>query len=672
MRILLIEDDEILTAVLVKALEQQRYAVDTVDDGRFGLEYAEGGTYDLLLIDVGLPRLDGISLTQQLRNEGCKTPILLMTAQDAPEEKIRGLDAGADDYLTKPLDVAELQARLRALLRRGEVAAASALEVGPLRLDPSSCQVTYADQPLKLTPKEYSLLELFLRSPSRVFSRGQIVEHLWTFDDPPLEDSVKAHVKGLRRRLKQAGAKDWIENVYGLGYRLNPKVDAEEIDAEEIDAEELETDSVEQQFNQAMAQLWEQHGDAIATRLHHLQSASDALTQGILTPELSQSARQAAHKLAGVLGMFGKEVGTQLARALEATFSKEAVSALSSKTVATQLKQLTDIVNSPRTLDSAPSLSTTSTSSTSSLSSFPSLPPFSSPVHILAVDDDPLFLSSLAPMLIPWGATVTTLSDPAQFWQTLTISRPDLLILDLEMPGRSGIELCEQVRNAPDWQSLPILFITANASAAAQVFSAGADDYALKPILGPELIARIANRLERTRLLQRLSSQDAQTGLINQVQAQSELIQKIERGQPFTFVLLRLSNLARINLTYGHSFGHQVLKAWGDELTAHFHSQVHSQAGLPTGQVVSYWSNGDFVIGLPETTQSDAKALLSPVLKAFRQRVYTPSASVPSASNNEVTITRFQAQYKLGFSTFPEEGKAIVALYRVANENLTG
>ena len=217
MRILLVEDDEVLTSVLLTSLEQQRYVVDTVDDGRFGLEYAEGDTYDLLLLDVGLPRLDGISLCQQLRNNGCTTPILLMTAKDAPDERIRGLDAGADDYLTKPLDLAELHARLRALLRRGEVSVSSVLEVGQLRLDPVSCEVTYAGNLLKLTPKEYSLLELFLRNPTRVFSRGHIVEHLWTFDDPPLEDSVKAHIKGLRRRLKKAGADGWIENVYGLG-----------------------------------------------------------------------------------------------------------------------------------------------------------------------------------------------------------------------------------------------------------------------------------------------------------------------------------------------------------------------------------------------------------------------------------------------------------------------
>ena len=226
MRILLIEDDQVLSDILVQSLSSQHYAVDLVDNGQLGWEYAQEGPYDLIVLDVGLPELDGISLCQQLRSEGLATPILLMTAKDAPEERIRGLDAGADDYLTKPLDLGELQARVRALLRRGEVAQSPVIEMENLSLDPSSCQVTYAGKPLKLTPKEYNLMELFLRNPSRVFSRGQIVEHLWTFDDPPLEDSVKAHVKGLRRKLKAAGAVDWIENVYGLGYRLNPKIDA--------------------------------------------------------------------------------------------------------------------------------------------------------------------------------------------------------------------------------------------------------------------------------------------------------------------------------------------------------------------------------------------------------------------------------------------------------------
>ncbi|MBD0335783.1 MAG: response regulator transcription factor, partial [Cyanobacteria bacterium Co-bin13] len=326
MRILLIEDDEILAERLIDSLASHNYVVDAVGDGQLGLEYAQGTGYDLILTDVGLPHLDGITLCQQLRAAGCSTPILLMTARDAPDERVRGLDAGADDHLIKPLNLDELHARLRALLRRGEVAATAVLSLGPLRLDPVSCQVTYADQPLKLTPKEYNLLELFLRNPARVFSRGQIIEHLWNFDDPPLEDSVKAHVKGLRRKLKQVDSLEWIENVYGLGYRLNPNVLnlAEEAPAGSADQAAspaaplpASTGPLEQDFRQAMGGLWQQYQGLMTERLASLQAAAQALQAGTLSQAVRQSGMQAAHKLAGVLGMFECDQGTAIARQLE-------------------------------------------------------------------------------------------------------------------------------------------------------------------------------------------------------------------------------------------------------------------------------------------------------------------------------------------------------------------
>jgi DNA-binding response OmpR family regulator len=221
-RILLVEDDVILADRLVDCLASQRYVVDAIADGQTAWDYAQATAYDLIVTDVGLPSLDGIALCERLRHQGCKTPILLMTAKDAPAERVRGLDAGADDHLIKPLNLDEFLARVRALLRRGEVTPDTLLVLGPLRLDPARCQIAYDDTPLKLTPKEYSLLELFMRHPERVFSRAHLVEHLWSFDDPPLEDSVKAHIKGLRRKLKAVGAADWIENVYGIGYRFTP------------------------------------------------------------------------------------------------------------------------------------------------------------------------------------------------------------------------------------------------------------------------------------------------------------------------------------------------------------------------------------------------------------------------------------------------------------------
>ena len=161
MRILVVDDDEILVDVLKRSLDSQRHIVDAAEDGQLGWEYVQTGEYDLVLLDINLPGLDGVSLCEKMRDAGYTTPILLMTAKNASQDRILGLDAGADDYLTKPLDLGELNARIRALSRRGEVATTSVLDVNGLILDPSSCQVSYQQQPIKLTAKEYSLLEIF-------------------------------------------------------------------------------------------------------------------------------------------------------------------------------------------------------------------------------------------------------------------------------------------------------------------------------------------------------------------------------------------------------------------------------------------------------------------------------------------------------------------------------
>jgi DNA-binding response OmpR family regulator/HPt (histidine-containing phosphotransfer) domain-containing protein len=696
-RILLIEDDEVLTSVLVSALRQQRYTVDAIDDGQAGLEYATDGTYDLLLVDVGLPRLDGISLCQQLRSSGCTTPILLMTAKDAPDEKIRGLDAGADDYLTKPLDTAELQARLRALLRRGEVAPALVLQAGALRLDPVSCEVSYADHRLKLTPKEYSLLELFLRHPSRVFSRGQIIEHLWTFDDPPLEDSVKAHVKGLRRQLKTAGADGWIENVYGLGYKFRPKIEEDSaqaqidravptnsevapvksdlneskaVDQKNVDPETVDPETVEQRFKEAMGGLWRQHQGAIAERFNILQQMQIALAQDQLTAPLQQAAAQAAHKLAGVLGMFGREEGTQVARDLETILSAVQISsARQAKPVVSLVKKLARTLDFPENFSEELAKDANNTNPLPH-ADFSPISLFSGaaahPPRILAVDDDPIFLSTLLPMLSPWGLSVTTLCDPKAFWQVLNTVAPDLLLLDIEMPDCDGLELCQAIRNNAEWQSLPLIFLTARQNAAVQVFSAGADDYVVKPVLGPELITRINNRLERSRLLQALHNRDTQTGLMNQSQAQRELEQMMQSDRAYLFTLLRLSNLSQINLDYGHAMGYQVLRAWGDDLRSYLLSD-RSEV------LLSYWGNGEFVIALPDMSPFEASEVLSALLKRFRQRVFKavcepPACNLPvyNSSGENCAEVRFQAQYTIGFAAFPAEGNSLSALYQAA------
>lgn len=221
MRILLVEDDVHLAEALEEVLTDQLYAVDVVTDGEAAWEQVKTIEYDLLLLDVMLPKLDGISLCHRLRSHGYSPPILLITARDTSTDKVKGLDAGADDYIVKPIDLPELLARIRAGLRRGSVSASPVLEWGSLQLDPSTYEVTYMEQPLRLTPKEYSILELFIRNGRRVLSRSAILEHIWSLEEPPEEETVKAHIKSLRQKLKKAGASpDLIETVHSVGYRL--------------------------------------------------------------------------------------------------------------------------------------------------------------------------------------------------------------------------------------------------------------------------------------------------------------------------------------------------------------------------------------------------------------------------------------------------------------------
>ncbi|MBW4648244.1 MAG: response regulator transcription factor [Kastovskya adunca ATA6-11-RM4] len=220
-KILLIEDDERIAEALAEDLTDRHYAVDIAHDGQLGAELAESFSYDLILLDVMLPKVDGITLCRKLRAEGVSLPILMLTARDSVDDRVIGLDAGADDYLVKPFELQELSARIRALLRRGNSTFSPLLEWGDLRLNPNTCEVFYEARLLSLTPKEYSLLELFLRHNRRVFSRAQILEHLWSFEEIPEEATVKAHIRGLRQKLKSAGVPvNLIETVYGLGYRL--------------------------------------------------------------------------------------------------------------------------------------------------------------------------------------------------------------------------------------------------------------------------------------------------------------------------------------------------------------------------------------------------------------------------------------------------------------------
>ncbi len=617
MRVLVVDDDPIVTDVVVRSLSEQHYAVDTAADGVSGWECVESTTYDLMVIDVGLPKLNGIALCQKIRDRGCATPILLMTAKNGSEDRVRGLDAGADDYLAKPFDVIELQARVRALLRRGTVVPSLVLTVGALQLDPRSCEVTYAEKLLPLTPKEYSLLELFLRNPARVFSCGDIIEHLWTFDDPPQEESVKSHIKGLRQKLKTAGAVDWIENVYGLGYRLREDVKNQE-------------QNQEQSYSQAVAQLWEQHRGLMEERFTVLQTA---VATESLSVELKQSAASAAHKLAGVLGMFDRPEGTQIARQLEQMFEDQTDIAVARS----QVQQLGTILDLNPSVEMETPISfpeSLQNRGTNTLRSW----------RVLAVDDDPIILATLKQILEPWGIGVTGIDNPLQFWNTLPSVNPDLLILDVEMPQLNGIALCQAIRANPNWQSLPIVFLTAHqdSTTVQQIFAAGADDYVVKPVVGQELLSRTTNRLERIRLLQTLSTKDSITGLPNQFNSSQAIAAQLHH-QSTSLAVIYLSTLRQINVQHGHAIGSQVLKQCGQFLQSHFSK----------GEQLGYWGNGEFVIS---STQASFQQQVLDAVELLKQQHYGD----------------FQVSYQSAIALCPIDGLTLQSLYQTASHRLEG
>ncbi|MCC5652568.1 response regulator [Nostoc sp. XA013] len=315
MRILLVEDDDLLAQAVARYLTKQNYVVDIAADGEAGWELVNVCHYDLIVLDIALPKLDGISLCRQLRQSGYQMLILLLTAKDTKTDKVIGLDAGADDYVVKPFDFQELSARIRALLRRGNTSLPPVLEWGALRLEPSTCEVTYADITLNLTAKEFSLLDLFLRNNQRIFSRSAIVDQLWSAEkDPPEENTIKSHIKSLRQKLKAAGANyDFIETVYGMGYRLKA------LDREQsCPKPEPEIDLKQQQILlTAIAQERENFKAKVGSRIAVLKLAADALRKGKLDTQLRQKAEQEAHKLAGSLGSFGFPKGSLLANEIE-------------------------------------------------------------------------------------------------------------------------------------------------------------------------------------------------------------------------------------------------------------------------------------------------------------------------------------------------------------------
>jgi two-component system OmpR family response regulator len=220
MRVLVVEDDVPMAAAIRRGLRGEGVVADVAIRGEDALWMARATQFDAVVLDVMLPGIDGFETCRRLREEGLWTPILILTARDAVEDRVRGLDQGADDYLTKPFSLAELLARLRALARRGPVERPAELEVGELRMDPATRQVWRGDQEVHLSPKEFALLETFMRRPGEVLSPFQLLEHAWDYDYENRSNVVQVYVRYLREKIDRPFGAQSIETVRGAGYRL--------------------------------------------------------------------------------------------------------------------------------------------------------------------------------------------------------------------------------------------------------------------------------------------------------------------------------------------------------------------------------------------------------------------------------------------------------------------
>lgn len=514
MKILCVEDDTSLAKLLEQTLLKQHYQVDLAHNGQNGLELAEVIPYDLILLDWNLPKLDGIGFCKQLRVNNSSsvpvnfnTPIILMTALDQVTNKIIGLDAGADDYLVKPFNLDELLARIRALLRRKSSTHSPILTWGDLTLNPHNCRVTYQGVEINLKSKEYELLELFLRHPNQMFSISHLLDRLWTFDDPPTENAVRAQIKGLRHKLKKAGVNDILDTTYKLGYRLKPRtinnqnslippvvLSDSQPEISQIKQEENKQDAALSAVNSQIEKLWEKYRQSYLDRLQIIQSTITALQMGRLTPEQQHQAEREAHTMIGSLGSFGLDEASFLSRQIQQILKLEHPLQLNKipelERLVKELKYQIEVTH----YEQKPLIEEGDTVSPQSVNFFNLIE-----AKILIVEDDLPLAEQIAIEAKLRGFKVKIATDIPQARQLLNIHSFNLIILDVNFPqsAENGLDFLAQIR--VKYPIIPVIILTAEESLIKRVKATrlGIQCFLQKPSTPAHILTTVTQILEQ-------------------------------------------------------------------------------------------------------------------------------------------------------------------------------
>ncbi len=737
MKLLIIEDDQQLAEILKNNLKN-RYVIDVANGRSHGLQLLTDNSYDLILLDSGAGAIDGLILCQDLRQAGNQVLIMLMSSQNTIMDRVMGLDAGADDYVVKPVALGELEARIRALLRRRTVSELPILTWGKLRIETLSCNVFYDGIPLGLTTKEYSIVELLLRQKERIFSQRALLDALWPSDNNPRgEETVRTHMKRLRQKLRPVGAADLIETVYGLGYRLNPalKLATEVGISSSSDSLDFIATVATQERSQdsTITQFWEKQSGRFLQRIAALDHLSQALQRNLIDHELrSQVQRDCIQLVAAIGGVCFPEALPRVKAFAEWLQTSSLTTPIDIQNLRQQIALLGQLLegirqggndrssrleSQPRViLDNNPEqwilmvdpdreyvtelmaaghrwglqiVRTTSSSAAreaiarvcpdillvdcssgtldniSLLQMFrarcPSVPiciladgdavdrvaieelggqgfyrksipknvllqriqeslptrksqKFIMGAKVLVVDDDRVMLAFLKGILEPWGFQVTLCNDPRECLSLIKQDRPDLLILDLEMPQVHGSVLCEQLRSHPETALLPILVLTAHKDLEniQKVYSVGADDFVSKPVITPELMTRIFNRLERSDLVKQQTQRDPLTQLLNRsgslIRFESIVNRAIEAHQPLCFGLITVESIVELNRTLGYGESDRILRRVAKQLLKLSYRDT----------VIARWENGEFIVMMPGLTAQAGDRILRQSIMAMK------------------------------------------------------